>query len=206
MNLARFAEIIIVIIFEVIFAALAIQAIFIQDVPRLFNVIAAMIISVLPIVFEKVMGMSLPFGVKSLVPFALFLHVAGGIMRWYWLYMPFYDKFAHLVAAIAIGLSVFVFFLVLDYYEVRISKWKVLLGIFIITMLFGGIWEVGEKTIDMMVKSSYNNGLIDTIGDEIGNIMGTIIALLVVNTYINSVPSGKSMSWLLRKREASQGT
>ncbi len=203
MDRARFAEIIIVIFFEAIFAALAIQAIFIQDFPRLFNVIAAMIIAVLPIVFEKVMGMSLPFGVKSLVPFALFLHVAGGIMRWYWLYMPFYDKFAHLVAAIAIGLSVFVFFLVLDYYGVRVSKWKVLLGIFIITLLFGGIWELGEKTIDLMVKSSYNNGLIDTIGDEIGNITGTLIAILIANIYINSVPSGKSMSWLVRKRETS---
>jgi hypothetical protein len=203
MDRARFIEITIVIIFEVIFAALAIQAIFIEDTPRLYNVLVAMIIAVLPIVFEKIAGISLPFGVKSLVPFALFLHVAGGIMRWYWLYMPFYDKFAHIIASLAIGLCVFVFFILLDYYGVKVSKWKVLLGIFIITMIFGGIWEVGEKTIDVMVKSSYNNGLIDTIGDQIGNIIGTIIAVLIAYVYLNSVPTGKNMAWLIRKREPS---
>jgi hypothetical protein len=196
----RRLELIIVILFEVIFAGLAIQAVLISDIPRFYNVLISMVIAILPLMVEKIMGISLPFGVKSLVPFALFLHLAGGIMRWYWIYMPFYDKFAHFIAALAIAMVVFVFFIVLDYYGLKVSKWKVFFGIFIITMVLGGIWEVGEKTLDIMLHSSYNNGIIDTIGDVIGNLLGILIALLIANRYLKSIPPGQSMAYLIRPK------
>jgi hypothetical protein len=200
MPVSRNIETGLVILFEVIFAFLAIQALLIQDIPRFYNVLLAMFIAILPVLIEKIMDISLPFGVKILVPFALFLHLAGGIMRWYWIYMPFYDKFAHVISALAIALCIFVFFIVLDYYGMKISKWKIFLGIFIITMILGGIWEVGERTLDILLKSSYNNGMIDTIGDVIGNFVGVLIALLIANHYIKSIPPDDNMSYLIRKK------
>jgi hypothetical protein len=194
------AEYLIVILFEIIFAALAVQAVLIEDTTRFYFVFLAMIIALLPVIVEKIMGISLPFGVKSLVPFALFLHLAGGILRWYWIYQPWYDKFAHVISALAIALLVFVFFLMLDYYGTRVSTMKVLLGIFIITLVLGGIWEIGEKSFDIMLKSSYNNGLIDTIGDTIGNLIGTIIAMLVAYWYLKKIPPGQTTGYLIRKQ------
>jgi hypothetical protein len=200
MDLPNRAEYLIVILFEIIFAALAIQAVLIQDTTRFYFVFLAMIIAVLPVIVERLMDISLPFGVKILVPFALFLHLAGGILRWYWIYQPWYDKFAHVVSALTIALLVFIFFLMLDYYGTRVSTVNVLLGIFFITMVMGGIWEIGEKSFDIMLKSSYNNGLIDTIGDVIGNLIGTIIAMLVAYWYLKRIPPGKTMGYRLRKQ------
>jgi hypothetical protein len=200
----RRIEFLIVILFEIIFAFLAIEAILIQDISRFYNVLVAMVITVLPILTEKILDISLPFGVKTLVPFALFLHLAGGIMRWYWIYMPFYDKFAHVISALAIALVVFVFFIVLDYYGVRISRMKVFFAIFIITFILGGVWEVGEKTLDIMLRSSYNNGMIDTIGDNIGNFIGIFIALLIANYYVKSIPNGESLAYLIRNKEKTE--
>jgi hypothetical protein len=194
-------ELLIVILFEIIFAFLAIQAILIQDVSRFYNVLVAMAITLLPVLTEKMMGISLPFGVKTVVPLALFLHLAGGIMRWYWIYMPFYDKFAHIISALAIALVVFVFFIVLDYYGIRFSRMKVFFGIFVITFILGGVWEVGEKTLDIMLRSSYNNGMIDTIGDTIGNFIGILIALVIANYYIKLIPRSESMAYLIRNKE-----
>jgi hypothetical protein len=196
----------IIITFEVIFAFLAIQAVLIQDISRFYNVLVAMAITLLPVLTEKMMNISLPFGVKSIVPFALFLHLAGGIMRWYWIYMPFYDKFAHIISSLAIALVVFVFFLVLDYYGLKFSKVKVFFGIFVITLILGGIWEVGEKTLDIMLRSSYNNGMIDTIGDTIGNFIGIVIALMIANYYVKSIPKGESMAYLIRNKKQETGS
>lgn len=69
MPISRNIEIGLVILFEVVFAFLAIQALLIQDIPRFYNVLLAMFIAVLPILTEKIMDISLPFGVKILVPF-----------------------------------------------------------------------------------------------------------------------------------------
>jgi hypothetical protein len=194
----RLTEYLIVILFEALFAALAVQAVIIHDTPRTYFVVLAMIIAVLPIIVEKLLHFHFPFGIKSLVPFALFLHVAGGIMRWYWIYQPWYDKIAHLVAAVTIALLVFSFFLYLDWCEIRFKTWQILFGVFVITLLLGGIWEIGERTFDIMLRSSYNNGLMDTIGDVLANIIGTVIALLAAVWYIRRVPPGDNLNYLIR--------
>jgi hypothetical protein len=195
---SRLVEYLVVLLFELFFAALAVQAAFIHDTPRFYFVVLAMIIAVLPIVVEKLVHFSFPFGVKSLVPFALFLHLAGGVMRWYWIYQPWYDKFAHFVAAITIALLVFTFFLYLDWCEIRFKTWQILLGIFIITMILGGVWEAGERTFDLILRSSYNNGLMDTIGDVIANFIGTVVAMFIAYRYIRKVPSGENLKYLIR--------
>jgi hypothetical protein len=200
MHMPKNLEYFVVALFECIFVALGIQALFIGDTTRFNFIFFAMIIAILPVLFEKIMHFSLPFGVKSMVSLALFLHLAGGIMRWYWIYQPFYDKIAHFVSAFVIGLLVFVFFLVLDYYGYKLSSKKILLGIFVITIIFGGLWEIAERTLDIVLKSSYNNGMLDTIGDMIGNCLGILIAMLVANYYLRKVPQEENKSWLLRKQ------
>jgi hypothetical protein len=199
MPFLKHLEYLIIILFEFIFIALGVQALFIGDIPRFTFLVAAMILAILPVVFERIMGISLPFGVKSMVCLALFLHLAGGIMRWYWIYQPFYDKFAHFIAAFTVGLLVFVFFLLLDFYDYKITAKEVLIGIFFITLMLGCVWEIGERTLDIMLKSSYNNGMLDTIGDTIGNLLGVIAAILVVTSYLRKIPRGEKIAWLLQK-------
>jgi len=53
--------------------------------------------------------------------------------------------------------------LLLDYWEIRIPPSRIYAGIFIFILLFGLSWEIAEYYIDLLVKSSYNNGLADSI-------------------------------------------
>jgi hypothetical protein len=191
-------EYIILLFFELIFIGYAVQAVHIQDTTRFYVVLVSMAILLLPIVFERWFLIRFPFGIKSVIGLALLLHMAGGINRYYWKYMPYYDKLAHVVSAIALGLLIFAFFLVLDYWEIHIRPPRILLGIFVLVLLFGFGWEIGEYYIDVLVQSSYNNGVVDSILDSISNIIGALIALLIARHYMKNIPAGKTPGYLLQ--------
>ena len=91
--------------FELIFIGLYIQAVLIGDFTRSLWPLICIVLTLIPFVFELKDKIILPYGLKMTVPFALFLHVAGGIMRWYW-EVPFFDKLTHVVSAIAFGLII----------------------------------------------------------------------------------------------------
>jgi len=191
----------ILLLFEIIFAGFAVQAVVIYDTTRFYVVLVSMAILLIPILFERWRSIRLPFGIKSAIALALFLHMAGGINRWYWKYMPYYDKLAHVVSALALGLLIFAFFLVLDSWEIRVRPSRILVGIFVLVFLFGFCWEIGEYYIDLLVRSSYNNGVMDSILDSISNIIGALIAMLIARYYMKHIPEGRTPGYLLKPRE-----
>jgi hypothetical protein len=183
--------------FEVIFLGFAVQAVLIEDTTRFYVVLISMALLLVPVLVEKKISITLPFGTKSAVALALFLHIAGGINRWYWKFMPYYDKLAHGVSALALGLLIFSFFLVLDYWEIRVRPSRILIWIFILVFLFGLSWEVGEYYIDVLVQSSYNNGIIDSILDMVSNTIGAVVVIAIAAHYLRSLPEGKTPGSLL---------
>lgn len=188
----------ILLFFELLFLGFAYQAIVIEDTTRFYVVIASMLLILVPLLAERKFAISLPAGTKALIAFALFLHVAGGINRWYWKFMPYYDKFAHIVSAFALGLVIFSFFLLLDYWEIRMQPSRIYAGIFIFVLIFGVSWEIGEYYIDVLVKSSYNNGITDSILDVISNIIGSLLAIALACHALKQVPESEYPSSLLK--------
>jgi hypothetical protein len=191
----------IVVLFEISFILLAVQANNIDDISRMKIAITAFFITLLPYVAEKLLRISLPFGVKSMIPFALFLHAAGGIMRWYWeLSGIYYDKIAHTVSGFALGLLMFTCILtVILFTGIELQKRSVLFLTALITFSLGMFWEFQEMSIDSVMMTTYSGGMYDSIGDTIGNIVGIIFCLYVATLYMNSVPPHKSLSYLVRK-------
>jgi hypothetical protein len=191
----------IVILFEISFILLAIQAVKIDDIPRMKIAITAFFMTLIPYVAEKLLRISFPPGVKGMIPFALFMHTAGGIMRWYWeLSGIYYDKIAHLIGGIALGLVIFVSLLTVILFTTwGIQKRGVLFLTALITFLFGIVWEFEEMSIDSVMMTTYSGGVYDSIGDTTGNIIGIIICLCIAKRYMDSVPPGKRLSYLLRK-------
>jgi VanZ family protein len=197
----RTIETIIVILFEISFILLAIQAVNIDDIPRVKIAITAFFMTLVPYAAERLLRISLPFGVKSMIPFALFMHVAGGIMRWYWeLSGLYYDKIAHLIAGFGLGLVIFCSILTFILYSKNeIQKRSILILTAIITFLFGVFWEIMEVSFDNALLTTYSGGIYDSIGDTIGNIVGIILCMYVAKMWMDSVPPQKSISYLLRK-------
>ena len=181
---ARNVEIFIVLVFELIFIGLYTQSLLIGDMTRSLWPLIAILLTLVPFAFEWKNKVSLPFGLKMMVPFALFLHVAGGIMRWYW-EVPLFDKFAHVVSAIALGLILFTMYQYLDYLEyvkkkpffkkrIRFFKTQegdVIAGVLVILVIFGFTWEFSEYLIDVIYHTTYNFGLVDSVTDFAGDII-----------------------------------
>jgi len=122
-------------------------------------------------------------------------------MRWYWeLSGIYYDKIAHLIGGIALGLVIFVSLLTVILFTTwGIQKRGVLFLTALITFLFGIVWEFEEMSIDSVMMTTYSGGVYDSIGDTTGNIIGIIICLCIAKRYMDSVPPGKRLSYLLRK-------
>jgi VanZ family protein len=196
-------ENIIVILFEISFILLSVQALNIDDIPRLKIAVTAFFMTLVPYLAERLLRISLPFGIKSLIPFALFVHAAGGIMRWYWELSGFYyDKIAHVVSGLALGLVIFATFLTFILYTDygrEMQRRSVLVWTALITFMFGLFWEFEELSIDSVMLTTYSGGLYDSIGDMIGNIVGIILCLYVAKRWMDSVPPEKSISSLLGK-------
>jgi hypothetical protein len=199
MNLRRIENLILG-LFVLIFIYYAVQALVIGDTFRFFAVlIPALIFSLLPLVIEYKAKITFPGGVKPLIALALLLHVAGGINRFYWKFAPYYDKFAHVISALALLLVIFTFFVGLDYYGITLKLRTVILATLAITVVFFVAWEVTEYYIDVLAKTSYNNGLDDTIGDLISDVIGVALGLVAIWYYRSKIPPGKGIRYLFGK-------
>jgi hypothetical protein len=199
-NMARGqSEYYILLFFEVIFLSLALQAVLIEDTTRFYVVLASMGIALIPLVIELVLSVRLTAGVKTAIALALLLHVAGGINRWYWKFAPYYDKLAHVVAALALGLVVLSFFLIISSRRLSVRPCWIIAWILILVILMGALWEIGEYSIDILVRSSYNNGVMDSILDTISNLIGLGIAVWYSWWIMKGIPPGEPPGYLIRK-------
>lgn len=153
-------DLFIVFIFELLFLGLAIWAMEIGDIGRFITSVVSMGIILIPFMVEKALKIILPFGVKSIISMSLFLHIAGGVMRWYWSpTFPLYNQVAHFISGLAVGLIIFVFFIFLDAYGIRFKRSTVLVSIFLLMAFFGGLWKIGEVSSDVFYHTYYNDGL-----------------------------------------------
>ena len=207
------AELLVLVLFQILFIGFGIESWLTGNVPRTFWCIVYFVLTLIPFAFERRYGVTFPFGLKMMVPFALFIHLWGRMTYWYW-ETPLYDKFAHVVAAVAVGLIIFSVYLYLDHLEfvkkrplfkkqVRIlssQKTDVLVGTTIILLLMGLFWEVGEYAIDVAYHTTYNFGFVDSLTDFMGNLIGLFIILYMVNRSIDTIPPGEHLDFLLRKR------
>ena len=208
------AELLVVVLFQILFIAFGTQNYLAGNNTRSFWCIVYFVLTLIPFAFERRYGVTFPFGLKMMVPFALFIHLWGRMTYWYW-EMALYDKFAPVVAAVAVGLIIFSCYLYLDYLEfvkkkpffkkqVRIlssQKTDVLVGTTIILILMGLFWEVGEYAIDVAYHTTYNFGFVDSLTDFMGNLIGLFIILYIVNRSIDTIPPGEHLDYLLRNRE-----
>lgn len=192
-------EDLLVLVFECVFLGLSWQALHLNDLTRFAVVLVSMLLAIVPLLVEKSLGISLPPGVKAIIVITLFLHAAGGVLRWYWIYKPWYDKVAHFVAGTAIGLLGFVFFLFLSRRGITVQKRTVLAGIFIIVLFLGLFWEISEIYIDTLGYSTYSNGSMDNIQDMIANTLGSVVAILYARYLMNRLPPSGRLSDLLGK-------
>jgi hypothetical protein len=161
----------------------------INDVQRAVWAVVAAFIAALPAIAERRSRWIYPWPAKFLIGAALFLHVGGGMMSWYFDYFPVYDKIAHLVSAMATALLVFLILLRLAY-STRLRPGRgIIVGLILaVTLFFGSLWELAEYLIDVNLLSTYFVTPWDSVFDTVFNILGAGYIAFHANEYLKLEP------------------
>ena len=80
---ARTIELYCVVIFEIIFLFMYFQAFTAGNTYHSYVILYSMVLILVPPVAEWKMNLSLPLGLKIVVPLALLFNAGGGIVKWY---------------------------------------------------------------------------------------------------------------------------
>ena len=172
----------------------------INDVYRALWAVMAALIAALPAIVEWRTRWIFPWPAKFLVGLALFLHIGGGMMSWYFDYFPVYDKIAHLVSSMAFALLVFLYLLYLaSSSRVRLGRRTIILLVVSVTLFFGCLWELAEFLLDVNLLSTYFVTPWDSLFDTIFNILGTGYIAFHANEYLKLEPPEKVFARFVKR-------
>lgn len=146
----------------------------------LLGLLAAAICSI-PTIVQRKLQIILPWEVTFLVALTLFLHTGGFSFQWYLDYYPYYDKLAHLIAAITVAFVIFLTALLLMRFSSRLQMehGQIFLFVVIFTFAFGVVWEIWEFIFDTFFSFLFTiplqHGNADTLLDLTSDLAGALI-------------------------------
>lgn len=160
------------------------------DIKRALWTMLAILLALLPFLFEGYFGMYFPWKIKIMIILSMLLHTAGEIHRWYYIYAPFYDKLSHIASSLAISYLIFLFIIFVTLYtELKWDGYKVIFFIIFLTMAFGFFWEWWELFSDQHFGSSFFWDMQDGVSDIIVDFLAASYVALSANDYL------KNRSW-----------
>ncbi|MEE9591060.1 MAG: hypothetical protein V3W26_00960 [Thermodesulfobacteriota bacterium] len=154
----------------------------IYDGDYLYSIAAfvAIVLSLTPSIIERNYRVTPPFEVDFLITLLIFAHIFfGEQMRFYeriWLW----DKILHVYgSAVVCMLAFMIVYTFHNTGKVRLTLPFIGLFTFVFTLAVGGLWEIGEFTVDYLIGLDTQRGLNNTMWDMIyDSIGGALIAVL----------------------------
>lgn len=148
----------------------------------------ALFLTILPYIVEREISLTIPWWLTFLIVFSLYIHLAGEYYSWYLIFYPYYDKLAHMISGITVGLLGFTAVLLIDRYtENNFNRPLIIFMIFMFTMAFGAIWEIIEFTMDTFFGGNMQHGNTDTMLDMIFVMFGAVIVAALGNFYLRKM-------------------
>lgn len=173
-----------------LFVIYAIYAFLIGDPVSSVLILFGLGLSMAPSFAEEKYLITLPLGLKSLIGFSLFLHLAGGMHMWYVDFYPYYDKIAHFITGMAVGLIVFLAFVLMNQKGwFKLNRLNVIAGILGLVFLLELIWEVAEIAFDELLKTEFWHGITDTMFDITFSLIGASAAVVIALGYLRYMPN-----------------
>lgn len=118
----------------------------------------------------------LPWELNSLLVLVLFLYVAGNNGGFYSLYAPVYDKVHHFLGGALVALLGFVSVTILEYRtEIKMGRYLMVFFIVILSIAIGALAEIVEFLYDIILGTSLQPSLHDTMIDLIVDTLGGMI-------------------------------
>jgi hypothetical protein len=128
--------------------------------------VLAIFLSFTPAILKKDFNVDLPIIFDFAITISIFLHVIGGYLHFYYL-IVFYDHITHFLSSATISLLGVTLLYILTYHFKIIKLPAIGFGILTVffTISMGVFWEFMEWGTDMMMGTSLQLGLQDTMMD-----------------------------------------
>jgi hypothetical protein len=133
----------------------------------------ALIITFVPLFMKRKWHITLPWSLNFLIVLSLYMHILGqfGIYHLY----PGYDKISHFMGSVTVSLLGFSSVVIMDRFsKIKPDKKQILFFIIIFTLAIGALWEIGEFSLDKIMKTNAQHGLDDTMFDLIADMLGAM--------------------------------
>lgn len=151
----------------------------------LAGTVVAVALSLLPAIIERNYRVTLPFELDLLITLSLFLHTFLGEGMDFYKTIERYDKVLHVYGTAVVAIIAFIIVYTMHYTKkVRLSV--PLIGFFTVTfaMAVGGLWEIGEFTVDKLFDRHTQDGLDDTMYDMINDLVGGVVVAVLGMIYV----------------------
>lgn len=148
-------------------------------------IVFSIAVSLIPSLLERSYRVTLPFEMDLLITLSVFANTFMGEWLDFYEKVWLYDKLLHVYSSGVVGLLAFIVVYTLNYTgKVRLSL--PFIGIFTVTfaMAMGGLWEIGEFTVDNLFGKNTQKGLDDTMWDLINDLAGGSIVAALGMAYV----------------------
>jgi len=163
-------------LFQFLIAANIFIALSLGEYSQVFGGVLALGLTLVPALVTRRGNITLPWEINLLVAVSLYIHVMGHVAEYYVTFAPYYDKLAHLVASVTVGLiALFLALLAERRGEVRLTGPAVILFILMSTLAAGTVWEIYEFAVDQVFGTSLQFGNTDTMWDLVVDLVGGAI-------------------------------
>ncbi|MBW7957066.1 MAG: hypothetical protein H3C68_04160 [Deltaproteobacteria bacterium] len=148
-------------------------------------IIFSIAVSLIPSLLERSYRVTLPFEMDLLITLSIFANTFMGEWLDFYEKIWLYDKLLHMYSSGVVGLLAFIVVYTLNYTgKVRLSL--PFIGVFTVTfaMAMGGMWEIGEFTVDSLFGKNTQKGLGDTMWDLINDLIGGAVVAALGMAYV----------------------
>ena len=147
--------------------------------------LVAIALSLAPSIIERNYRVTLPFELDFLITLSIFGHSFFGEQMHFYERFWLWDKILHLYSSAVISLLAFIIVFTLHSTgKLRLTFPFIGLFTVVFTLAVGGLWEVGEYTVDKLLGLDTQRGLDNTMWDIINDLIGGTLAALIGILYI----------------------
>ncbi len=147
--------------------------------------VVAIALSLAPSIIERNYRVTLPFELDFLITLSIFAHIFFGEQMHFYERFWLWDKILHVYGSAVVSLLAFI--LVYTFHSTgKLRLTLPFIGLFtvVFTLAVGGIWEIGEFTVDKLLDLNTQRGLDNTMWDIINNLIGGTLAALLGMLYV----------------------
>jgi hypothetical protein len=147
--------------------------------------VVAIALSLAPSIIERNYRVTLPFELDFLITLSIFAHIFFGEQMHFYERFWLWDKILHVYGSAVVSLLAFI--LVYTFHSTgKLRLTLPFIGLFtvVFTLAVGGLWEIGEFTVDKLLDLNTQRGLDNTMWDIINNLIGGTLAALLGMLYV----------------------